>query len=92
MELAQFMGAGKKYPHPATDQEKQSVIKEAIFQSAVWSLRSNCKMHPKVLEICEKIYSENSLNRLPQLVVKSILVELKPDKYKIEDTSNKSRN
>ena len=39
---------------PKSDQEKHAVIKEAIFQSALWSLRSNCQMHPKVLAICEK--------------------------------------
>jgi hypothetical protein len=89
LEFAKFIGASDKYPRPKTDEEKESVLKEIYFQSAVWSLRSNCKMHPRAIEICEKIYSEKSIGQLSQLVLQSLLSEFKPEKYKVAKTSNK---
>jgi len=88
LELAQFIGSRQKYTKPKGEKEKQAVLKEAIFRSAIWSLRSNCQMHPEVLTICEQIYKKGKLSRLARLSLKSILIELKPDKYKIDGTSN----
>lgn len=88
LELAQFIGSRQKYTKPKGEKEKQAVLKEAIFRSAIWSLRSNCQMHPEVLTICEQIYKEGKLSRLARLSLKSILIELKPDKYKIDGASN----
>jgi len=89
LEFAQFIGSRKKFPNPNTDEEKQVVLKEIYFHSAVWSLRSNCKTHPRVLEICEKIYREENIGHLSQIVLQSILSEFKPEKYKVTKTSNK---
>lgn len=90
LEFAQFIGSGKKFPRPSTDEEKQAVLKEIYFQSAVWSLRSNCKIHSRVLDLCEKIYDEGNIGHLSQLVLRSILNKFKPEKYKGSKTSNKS--
>jgi hypothetical protein len=92
LDYGLFMGAQKKYPQPQTDEEKEAIIKEIVFQSALWSLRSNCKIYPKVLEICENVYNEGNLSHIAQLSLKSILIELKPDKYHIEETSNKANS
>ena len=88
LELAQFIGSRQKYTKPKGEKEKQAVLKEAIFRRAIWSLRSNCQMHSEVLTICEQIYKEGKLSRLARLSLKSILIEFKPDKYKIEGASN----
>ncbi|PKN61428.1 MAG: hypothetical protein CVU57_29425 [Deltaproteobacteria bacterium HGW-Deltaproteobacteria-15] len=85
LKFAEFMGAGNRFPTPKTDEQKQAVLKETLFRSALWSLRSNCIVDPKVLEICEKIYNEGKLDRLSQLAIKSIFVELIPGRYRIEE-------
>ncbi len=36
------------------------------------------------MDICEQIYEEGELVRIAQLSLKSILIEMKPDKYTIE--------
>jgi len=92
LEFASFLGSKNKYPKPKTKEEKWAIINEALFTTALRSLRSNCKMHSKVMEICEQIYEEGSLGRLAQWSLKSILIEMKPDKYTIEVSSNKSLN
>ena len=89
LELASFLGSKKKYSKPETKEEKWAIINEVLFTTALRSLRSNCKMHPKILEICEQIYEEGKLGRLAQWSLKSILIEMKPDKYRIEVSSNK---
>jgi hypothetical protein len=53
LEFAQFISSHKKFPKPNTDEEKQAVLKEIFCQTASWSLRSNCQINPKALEICE---------------------------------------
>ncbi|MBI9092248.1 MAG: hypothetical protein JEZ12_23795 [Desulfobacterium sp.] len=92
LELASFLGSNKKYPKPETKDEKWARINEVLFTTAMRSLRSNCKRHPKVLEICEQIYEEGKLDRLAQWSLKSVLIEMKPDKYKIEVSSNQVKS
>ncbi|MCG8643900.1 MAG: hypothetical protein MI862_29535, partial [Desulfobacterales bacterium] len=83
LTFASFLGSKKKYPEPKTKEEKWAVINERLFQSAMRSLQSNCKTHSRVMEICEEIYEEGTLEHLAQWSLKSILIDVKPDKYKI---------
>jgi hypothetical protein len=49
-----YMGALDKYKKSTTKSkiEKNNAIKEAIFQTAIWSLKSNCKQHDLVKNYC----------------------------------------
>ena len=82
LEFARYLGSQKKYPHPQTDEEKDCVIKEILFQTAVWSLRGNFQMHPKVLEICKKVYGEKVLNSHAQAALQGLLILFETDKNK----------
>jgi len=90
LNYGRFVGSRDSLPRPKTDEEKKAVSKEAIFRSAFWSLKSNCRIHLKVLEICEKLHAEGKLNRFAHLSVKLILDELKPEKYKTEENPSKA--
>jgi hypothetical protein len=90
LELARFAGARERLPEPRTDEEKRAVVSEIILETALWSLRSNCKTHPRVLEISEKVYGEGSLSRLARFCLRSILVEFNPDRYEIEGTTKET--
>lgn len=52
-------------------------------EAAAWTLVSNASRHPKVLEICEKLYdSEGALNPTERrLLRESVLLRFKPEKY-----------
>ena len=45
-----------------TDEDKMNVYREAIFQSAVWSLTSNCKQHELVAKYCIFLYEHGDLS------------------------------
>ncbi len=78
LEFASFSGSRKKYPDPKTKEEKWAIINEALYKTAMRSLRSNCKIHPRVLEICEQIYKEKRFSPLAQKSLESILIEMRP--------------
>lgn len=49
LELVTFAGALEAYPtSDQTEADRASAIKDAIFQSAVWSLKSNAEQHDRV--------------------------------------------
>lgn len=88
--LSKYMGSLDRYKDSLkTQANKEDAFLDATFQSAVWSVESNCRQHPRVLEICEKIYNENSLQRREQLCLFTILQKINPDKYqKISPTTS----
>ena len=81
LEFASFLGSKKKYHNPKNAEEKWAIINEVLYVTAMKSLRSNCKIHSKVLQICEQLYKDKRFDRLAQWSLKSILVEIRPNKY-----------
>ena len=83
-ELADDFGAAERFAESKqTKADEDAALRDAVFQSAMWSLESNCSQHPLVLEHCERIVKTKlTTNELTYLVM--ILSKLKPDSYSIE--------
>ena len=86
LELGKFQGALERFKSSElkTEKEKKEAISEAIFRAAMWSLESNCKLHPRVLEYCEQIFMTDTLPRAQKLWLAVILSKIKPEKYSIK--------
>jgi hypothetical protein len=85
LELSKYEGAAKRYQSSAqTDQDKKEAYLDATFQSAMWSLESNCRQHPLVLEHCEKLFAEEKLPKGQRLWLAVVLSKVKPEKYSLK--------
>ena len=67
-----------------SNKEKDMILKEAIFNAAIWSLRSNCLHHPLVKQYCMEIYEEGKLNKASKHWLGALLAQVYPEKYKIK--------
>jgi hypothetical protein len=67
-----------------SDKEKDQIIKEATFNSAMWSLRSNSMQHPLVKKYCEEIYENGDINSTAKQWLGVLLTQINPDKYKLD--------
>jgi hypothetical protein len=80
LSLSEYSGAFQRFE----DSEKtEKVEKEAYldltFQTALWSLESNCKQHPLVLSYCEEFLAEKSLPPDQHHWLTFVLSKVKPD-------------
>jgi len=75
-------GASKKYSQPLSEDQKIEIIREANFKSALWSLQSNCKMHPLVKQYCSEIYETGDLSANEKKYLGMLLTQVNPEKYK----------
>ena len=63
--LAPYAGSLAKYnTSPKTEQDKKVALLDATLQAATMSLRSMCKQHARVQEICENLLQNSTLNGL----------------------------
>jgi hypothetical protein len=62
---------------PKTDDEEQAC--QVIRYTAAWSLNSNCREHPRVKEICEKLLKGKDLNPTEMKFLKTIMATLHAD-------------
>jgi len=64
------------------DREKPEVLRagmlEAVFQSALWSLRSNCEQSPLLFPYCVNILDSEELDGPAQRVLAMLLQSMKP--------------
>lgn len=87
-ELAKYKGSLNKYKYESqTEQTLQNAYMEATYQAAVWSLEERCKQQPRLLSLCEKIYSEKKLTKSEQEGLQQILKNVKPEKYQQKEMS-----
>lgn len=84
-QLSEYSGAAKRYRESKqTEQDKKEAWYDATFQAAQWSLKANCKQHPKVLEYCEHIFRDKATPKAESLWLGLVLSKVRPQKYKVE--------
>lgn len=89
--LSKYAGALDRFKTSAkSDQDKKEAYYEATFQAAQWSLESNCRTHPLVLEHCEKFYAGQDLTQVESLWLGVLLSKIKPEKYSVEIGNKKT--
>jgi len=74
-------GAAEKYATPFSEDQKQEIIKEAIFKAALWSLQSNCEVHPVVKKYCSELYESSELSAKEKKYLGMLLTQVYPEKY-----------
>ncbi|WP_395736814.1 hypothetical protein [Prosthecobacter sp.] len=85
LSLAKHAGALERFKtSEKTDKDKETAYLDATFQSAMWSLQSNCTTHPRVLEHCEAIYADKTLPADQGLWLATVLAKVKPETYLLE--------
>jgi hypothetical protein len=73
----EYAGALKRYSTPgATEEDKKHAEYEAIFRVTTWSLRSNCRKHPRVKECCDHLLHGNELNPIESRCLEFSLAQL----------------
>jgi len=82
LDYGDSWGAGEKYSKPLTEEQKTEIIREANFKAALWSLQSNCKMHPLVKQYCSEIYETGGLSAREKKYLSMLLSRVYPEKYK----------
>ena len=86
LELSKDSGAADRYKtSPKTEADKQAALNDAIFQSAMWSLTSNCKQDEKVFAICKDLLTPEKLPDNTQRTFLAVaLSKARPDQIKVE--------
>ena len=95
--LSPYAGALERYiTSKKTEADKKAASLDVALQAACWSLRSNCKEHPRVREICDALLAGNSLNPVEHKWLAVILKQqdsTAPKSQKFEDVPTwKSKN
>jgi len=76
MNLSRYEGALDRYKTaPKTEQARREAFMDSAYRSAGWSLANNCRLHPRVREICEKLYREDSLNTTERSLLGAVLAK-----------------
>jgi hypothetical protein len=88
LEYGEHFGAIKKLKgkdkNTLSDKEKDQIIKEATFNSAMWSLRSNSMQHSLVKKYSEEIYDSSDINGTAKQWLGILLTQINPEKYKLD--------
>jgi hypothetical protein len=67
-------------------QKSDEVIKQAtldaVFQSAIWSIKSNCKQSPLLFQYCVGLYESDKLNKTEKGFLGAILNDVSENKHK----------
>jgi len=56
-----------------SEEVQQNAMLEAVFQSAIWSIRSNCEQIPLLFQYCVGLYESDELNRIEKSFLGAIL-------------------
>lgn len=63
LEYSKYAGSLDGYKKSKqTDEDKLNAYKEALFQSAVWSIKSNCQQYELVAKYCVYLYEHGDLS------------------------------
>lgn len=65
---------------PKSKQVEEDAMKEAVFQSALWSMRSNCERVPLLFQYCVGLYDSQKLNENEKIYLGTILKMVSEDK------------
>lgn len=88
LELVEYVGTLEKIKSGELDKDDPNVFREgmleAVFQSALWSLRSNCAQSPLVLHYCYGILEGEELEKPAQSCLALLLKSINEDRHKEE--------
>jgi len=74
LEYNKYNGFLEKYKDSGkTEEDRQNAINNAIYNSLIWSLKSNCKQHPLVKAYCEWAMENENLSTIQKDELKLIL-------------------
>jgi hypothetical protein len=65
-----------------TDEIRNKMLLEAVFQSAVWSIMSNCKQSQLLFKYCVGLYESNELNETEKGYLGFMLRKVSEEKQK----------
>ena len=83
--LSKHAGAVERFKDSAkTEEDRKAAYFDATFQSAQWSLESNCRQHPLVLKHAEAIFADPKLPKDQSLWLGVVLSKVKPEKYHVK--------
>ena len=76
LDYSKYQGYLEKYKKSKqTNEDRQKAINNAIYNSLVWSLRSNCNQHPLVKEYCTWALQNEHLSKVQKSELELILNE-----------------
>ena len=76
LEYSKYKGSIEAYKKSdKTDEDKRNAYKDAVFQSAVWSITSNCKQHALVAKYCIYLHDSGDLSANEKSLLGVILSE-----------------
>ena len=83
--LSKYEGAVERYKSAKnSEQSRQEAYYAISFEAARESLIDNCRQHPQVLAVCEKLIKSTELNKTESLWLGVVLSKVAPDRYKIQ--------
>lgn len=86
LKYAQYVGLKEKYIRenrkPSSREEKEKLNKSLIYNTAMWSIKSNAQQHPLVKKYCEELFRDDSLDGMVMLSLGLILNRVKSEEYK----------
>lgn len=83
--FSEHSGAAENFKNSKqTEEDKEAAYLDAVFQSATWSLESNCNQHPLVLEHAETILRDKTLTTDEMTYLAIILSKVAPSRYSVE--------
>lgn len=83
LNLGQYHGTLKKIESKEleiTKDVEQKAYLEAVFRSALWSIKSNCEQSPLVYQYCVSLYLSDELNKIEGGLLGAILKKISEKK------------
>ena len=98
LNLSEYFGIIEKIKSKEIELTKDAQKKanlEAVFCSALWSIKSNCKQSPLVFRYCVSLYQSDELNKTERGLLGAILKktskEMETESHKVNSADAKSR-
>ncbi len=84
LQLFEYAGTIEKYENGELDMEhdkiQKNIMLEAVFKTAIWSIKSNCKQSPLILRYCMGLYDNGDLNEVERkmlyYLIEAVLKEI----------------
>ena len=84
LEYEKFSGSIDKAKGLNKSEEVQKdAYLEAVYRAALWSLESNLKQHPRLVDICDEFVIAGDLSQPEKLWLSLVMAKALPDKYRM---------
>lgn len=93
LEYSKYKGSIEAYKESKkTEEDKLNAYKDAVFQSAVWSLASNCKQHALVAKYCIYLHDNGKLSANEKSLLGVILSKVFSQDNEKEQPKHEQKN